>query len=207
MATNSHASAQISSHMLNHPRAPSHRLFLQHSPNTQVSVPLADVLANPPVVVLDNVCNAENIGSILRTAYCLGVTSVVASPTAWSALRDTRAARTSMGTVYFHRMHLADDMLSTLDQLKSGGLSLYAAEIGPGAVPLRAHGPDRRWAVVLGNEDRGVSEEIQQRCDAVMMIPQASGDSLNVGHASAIALFVLGSQSPLPHHDGGGKCT
>lgn len=87
-------------------------------------MPLADVLANPPIIVLDNVCNAENVGSILRTAFCLGVTSVVASPTAWSALRDTRAARTSMGTLYFHRMHLVNDLLSTIDEIKRDGLSL-----------------------------------------------------------------------------------
>ena len=72
-----------------------------------VSVASLDaLLAKPPILVLENVRNAENIGSILRTAFCLGITSIVASPTAWAALSDSRAARCSMGTIYCKfRMH------------------------------------------------------------------------------------------------------
>ena len=61
---------------------------------------LRELIANPPILLLDNVRNAENVGSILRTAFCLGITSIVASTTAWAALKDSRAARCSMGTMY-----------------------------------------------------------------------------------------------------------
>jgi tRNA G18 (ribose-2'-O)-methylase SpoU len=171
-----------------------------------VSIPLEEIVANPPVLILENVRNAENIGSILRTAYCLGITSVVSSTAGWSALADTRAARCSMGTIYFHRLHYAADLGVALGELRRGGIRIYAAEIGPGAKPVHPHGPDKRWGLVLGNEDTGVTAETLQRCDCMVEIPQSSGDSLNVGHAAAISMFQLGSQVPPPDHDGSGHC-
>lgn len=63
---------------------------------------LAEIIAKPPILILDNVRNAENVGTILRSAFCLGITSIIATATSWSALRDTRAARSSMGTLYYH---------------------------------------------------------------------------------------------------------
>jgi glycosyltransferase involved in cell wall biosynthesis len=68
---------------------------------------LQEVLDNPPILILENVRNAENIGSILRTAFCLGIRSIVAAETAWAALKDNRAARCSMGTMYYHRYYKA----------------------------------------------------------------------------------------------------
>jgi len=171
-----------------------------------VSSPLEELLANPPVVVLDDVRNAENIGSILRTAFCLGITSVIVSPTAAGALRDTRAGRCSMGTMFFHRYYLAADICETIGAVKRRGITVYAAEIGQGSVPVHPHGADREWAVVMGNEDTGVPKETMRCCDELVMIPQASGDSLNVGHAAAICLYTIGSASPQAGHDGRGAC-
>lgn len=59
-----------------------------------MTVPLSELLLAPPIIILDNVRNAENIGSILRTAYCLGITSVVASSTAWWVLGKKEEEKT-----------------------------------------------------------------------------------------------------------------
>jgi hypothetical protein len=59
---------------------------------------LQDIMSKPPILILENVRNAENVGTILRTAYCLGITSIIATAVSWSALKDSRAARCSMGT-------------------------------------------------------------------------------------------------------------
>ena len=59
---------------------------------------LDTILAKPPILILEEVRNAENVGTMLRTAFCLGITSIIATTTSWSALQDSRAARCSMGT-------------------------------------------------------------------------------------------------------------
>lgn len=172
---------------------------------------LDELIANPPILILENVRNAENVGSILRTAFCLGIKSVVASPTAWAALRDTRAARCSMGTMFYHRYYRPplSSLRSTIQQIQGGGITVYGVEIGDTAVPVRPHdGPDRRnWAAVLGNEDTGLSVEVAAACDTIVFVPQAHGDSLNVGHAAAITIFELGRHGPIPEHDGCAACT
>jgi tRNA G18 (ribose-2'-O)-methylase SpoU/glycosyltransferase involved in cell wall biosynthesis len=167
---------------------------------------LEDLIASPPILVLDNVRNADNIGSILRTAFCLGITSVVASTTAWAALKDSRSARCSMGTMYYHKFYKAESLEDCIAEIQAGGITVYGIEIGPEARPIQPHGTDRRWAAVLGNEDLGMSAAVRQKCNNVVFIPQFHGDSLNVGHAAAISLFELGREAPRPHHDGKAAC-
>jgi len=188
-----------------------------------VASPLEDLIADPPILVLEDCRNGENVGSILRTAFCLGITSVVASGTAWAALRDSRSARCSMGAVYYHKFYKADgngeggtttsssssSLASVLGRIRRAGIQVHGIEIGPDAVPVAPHhgGGDRRWAAVLGNEDAGLTAQVRAACDRVAFVPQVHGDSLNVGHAAAIALFVLGRDDPTRGHDGRAACT
>ena len=177
-------------------------LALLHFP---ISQSLEKMIQKPPIMVLDNVRNSENIGSILRTAFCLGVTSIVTSKTTWRAL-DGRAARVSMGTMYFHDFHLSDSLVKSIRQMKEVGISTYAIEIGSEARPIAPHGSDKNFAMILGNEDKGMSEELLKECDEVRFIPQAHGDSLNVGHAASISLYTLVAECGFASHDGKACC-
>lgn len=177
---------------------------------------LEDLLAHPPILILENVRNAENVGSILRTAFCLGITSIVASATAWAALKDSRAARCSMGTMYYHRYYKAasletnesESLAQTIQEIqRATGIRVYGIEIGDEAKPIAPHGSDRNWAAVMGNEDVGLSTRVASACDQIVFIPQVHGDSLNVGHAAAIAMFELGRDCPPKEHDGLAACT
>jgi len=168
---------------------------------------LQDLIHDPPILVLADVRNSENVGSILRTAFCLGITSVVASNTAWAALKDSRAARCSMGTIYYHKFYKADNIATTLQDIHNGGVRVYGVEIGPESSPVKPHGQDHKWAAVMGNEDVGMSAEVRNACDCIVFVPQAHGNSLNVGHAAAITMFELGRETPVPQHDGSATCT
>ena len=179
-------------------------LAMVHFP---IASPLSELLANPPILILDNVRNGENAGSLLRTAFCLGIRSVIASVPSWGAIRDTRAARCSMGTVYYQRIHRTENLETTIRDVTNSGCRVYGIEIGPDSVPVAPHGADRNWAMVLGNEDEGLSPLVQQSCDQIVHIPQAHGDSLNVGHAGSIAMFELGRECTTAEHDGRGKCS
>jgi tRNA G18 (ribose-2'-O)-methylase SpoU/glycosyltransferase involved in cell wall biosynthesis len=183
---------------------------------------LDELLAHPPILILENVRNAENVGSILRTAFCLGIRSVVASCTAWAALKDSRAARCSMGTMYYQRYYQvtkyssgsnrkgdgdAEALVDTIQTIRNGGIRVYGIEIGENAKPIAPHGSDLNWAALMGNEDLGLSKQVAAACDQVVFIPQATGDSMNVGHAAAIAMFELGREGPKFQHDGLAACT
>lgn len=179
-----------------------------------IACPLETI--QPPVLVLNQVRNAENVGSLLRTAYCLGsIQSVLCGDaTSWAAVKDSRAARCSMGTLYYHKFYRTDDLPATLLQLRQQhGICVYGIEINERAVPLVPHHKDdnnaSNWAMVMGNEDAGLSAAVEAVCDKIVFIPQAHGDSLNVGHAAAIAMYELGKGSPQQasvSHDGRGAC-
>jgi tRNA G18 (ribose-2'-O)-methylase SpoU/glycosyltransferase involved in cell wall biosynthesis len=171
----------------------------------------------PPVLILSQVRNAENVGSLLRTAYCLGTIQSIlcGDATSWAAVRDSRAARCSMGTVFYHKYYRTDDLPATLLQLRHDhGICVYGIEINERAVLLEHHADhdgvnDGKWAMVMGNEDAGLSIDVEAACDKILYIPQAHGDSLNVGHAAAIAMYELGKGSlsqPIVSHDGQGAC-
>lgn len=156
-----------------------------------VSIPLVDL--TPPVLVLCELKNATNIGQILRTAYHLGVTSVVVSRDSWENLGG-RAARVSMGWLYHMDFHLAEpSLIDALLALRVRGFKIYAAE-NHFKTSVAPHAPfgDRRWALVVGNEDVGLNDAVSTTADMHICVPKRRGESLNVAHAAGICLYELG---------------
>lgn len=151
-----------------------------------VTQPLAEM--RPPFVILDGLSSASNIGQILRTAYHFGVVSVVAARASWNSLNG-RACRVSMGWLYRMSFHLADRLPEALMELKGLGVQIYAAE-NQFARPVSPH-TDRNWALVLGHEGLGISDEAVALSDARICIPQEQGLCLNVAHAASICLYEL----------------
>ncbi|CAL1151863.1 unnamed protein product [Cladocopium goreaui] len=153
------------------------------------SIPIAEMV--PPFVVLDGLNSASNVGQVLRTAYHLGINSVIVSPGAWSCLNG-RACRVSMGWFYRMSFHVARPLSKAIQELKQLGVCLYVAEnqFSQPVAPHQPHG-DRKWALVIGSEFSGVSEEIVQECDQRVCVPQQQGHSLNVAHACSICLYEL----------------
>ncbi|CAE7903303.1 unnamed protein product, partial [Symbiodinium microadriaticum] len=146
----------------------------------------------PPIVVLDGLGSAMNLGQLIKTARCLGVVSFVVTSAAWSALNG-RAAAVSDGWMYFANFHRTDSAPEALRALKRQGLRIIAAEDffdRPAAVE-RGQKLSEDWALVLGAEDQGVSAEALALCDTGISVPQVRGASLNVATAAALCLYEL----------------
>ena len=144
--------------------------------------------ANPLLVALDGVADAENVGAIVRTCAAFGVTGLIVGPRTCSPW-VRRAVRVSLGGVLSVPVHESADLPATLRSLGEKGVSCYAAHI---------HGESRTsWetdlakpsCVVLGGEADGVTAPVIAACRHVIYIPMAPGwDCLNVT-ASAAALL------------------
>lgn len=141
------------------------------------------------IVVLDDVENPTNIGAIFRSAAALGADCVLLTAGCADPLYR-RAARVSMGTVFqVDWTYAGNDVITKLK--KSGfntmALALSDDSIDLGSVPINGY---ERKAVVMGNEDHGISKEFLEECDSVIKIPMKAGvDSLNVAAASAVAFW------------------
>ncbi len=147
------------------------------------------------LAVLEGLTDHENLGAIARSARALGVDALLLDPTCADPLYR-RAVRVSMGEILFLPWTRISPWPDGLDQLRQAGITLVALTPAPDAMPideLVASGPSGPMALLLGTEGPGLSAAALASCDLRVRIPIRAGvDSLNVGHAAAIAFHLLG---------------
>ena len=150
----------------------------------------------PLVVVLDNVRSLHNVGSVFRTsdAYlvetvCLcGITS---TPPHAEIHKSALGAENSVDWVYF------EDTLEAIKELKTKGFEVLAIEQAEGSTMLNQLeiNPAGKYAVVLGNEVKGVQQAVVDACDGCIEIPQyGTKHSLNVSVTAGIIIWEFASK-------------
>jgi 23S rRNA (guanosine2251-2'-O)-methyltransferase len=133
----------------------------------------------------------QNIGAIIRTAEALGFTGVIIPPE--QRITPT-VIRISMGAI-FHIPVYSASLFPAIKEFKQNGFSVYGIERGNdkplGKVIIQ---PDA--LLIIGGEDHELSEEILNRCDDILTIPQAGQvNSLNMSVAAGIAMYEYIRQS------------
>lgn len=153
------------------------------------------------IAILENVVNPTNVGAIFRSAAALNMDAVLLTPGCSNPLYR-RAIRVSMGTVFqvpwaFLGKKAADWPRPGMDMLREQGFKTAAMALNEEAISIRDPrlAAERRLAVVLGTEGKGLAEDTVADCDYTVRIPMSHGvDSLNVAAASAVAFWELGNQ-------------
>jgi len=145
--------------------------------------------ARAPVLVLDRVSNAHNVGAIARTAAFFGIRAIVLSDHPQQALPGEAAYRVAEGGmehVTFHRVPALPDFCTELRRTHFViGTAVSGNQLTPSAV--RARGLPRPPALVLGNEEKGLAPGVAAACDRLVRIPGAGTvESLNVAAATAV---------------------
>lgn len=147
------------------------------------------------LVVLEQVGNADNIGSIFRSAAALGADGVLLGPGCADPLYR-KAIRTSMGATLSLPFADAAPWPDSLDRLRSLGVAVVGLTPAHAAGPLAEVAQEvraRPVAILLGHEGDGLTAEALGRCDHLARIAISSAvDSLNVAVAAAVALAQLG---------------
>jgi len=148
------------------------------------------------LLVVEDVNDQENLGSLFRSAAALGVDALLTSPGTCDPLYR-RTVRVSMGATF--RLPFAElaPWPAGLTELVALGWSLAALTPGPAAEPLEGAAAEalrgrERVAVLVGAEGPGLSEGALGAATERVRVPMAAGvDSLNVAVAAAIALHAL----------------
>ncbi len=150
----------------------------------------------PPILVLSDLMNARNVGAIARTALNLGVKSFLLSRVSWGTL-NTTALRTSTYAILECDLAVTDDLVSAINTLKTEGVTVYAGENeAAGAVVPIKPAQSRNWALVVGNEAKGIPQPVIDAVTQLVTIPMQDGDSFGVAHASVICLYELARGMP-----------
>jgi 23S rRNA (guanosine2251-2'-O)-methyltransferase len=140
------------------------------------------------VLVLDQVSNPQNFGTIIRNAAFFGVDAVV-----WLKNRSVdltpEVARVAVGGVEFVKLFRVTNLARTFDTLKSHGFWVYGLD-ERGEKTLAETDFDRKTVLVVGAEGEGLRRRTKEYCDALVRIPggRPGLQSLNAGVATAVAL-------------------
>lgn len=162
---------------------------LKNSDGPVFSVRMASGRGTKPqnAIVLENVQDPGNVGTVLRTADALGIDRVIlcgACADPWSP----KAVRATMGAIF------RQDIVRTGPEGLSGaldGLPLYGAALSESSSDIRSL-PRRQAAIAIGNEGKGLSAELLARCDGHVIIPMSErAESLNAAVAAAICMWEL----------------
>ena len=147
----------------------------------------------PIVVVLDHVRSLYNVGSVFRSSDAFRIEGVVlcgitARPPHPEIHKTALGAEESVSWKYYERTEEA------VEWLKEQGYTIFAVEQCEGSTMLQDFQPQpgRKYAVVLGNEVKGVQQQVVDMCDGCLEIPQfGTKHSLNVSVAAGIVLWHL----------------
>lgn len=135
-------------------------------------------LNGAPSVVLDNVSDPGNLGTILRTAASCGIENVVLYGKTCDPY-SPKAVRASMGGIV--GMRFTDKLPDTLYVLDMNGESIF--DFSPSV---------NDYGLVVGNEAHGVSDELRDKASKVLSLPMSGRvESLNAGISMSVALYTL----------------
>ena len=153
-----------------------------------------DLLGKKPLImVLENLQDPGNLGTIVRTAEGAGVTGILLSDGCVD-LYNPKVIRSTMGAIYRMPFYYTDDLKKDLLWLKEEGILLYAAHLkGTGMHDAPDYiGPT---GFMIGNESKGLSDETADLADIYVRIPMCGQvESLNAAVASAILMYEANRQ-------------
>jgi TrmH RNA methyltransferase len=159
-----------------------------------------------PVVVLDRIGNAHNLGAIVRTLAFFGVEHLVVASGEAAARPGESAYRVAEGGMEHVAVWVAADLARLCGDLRNAGFAVVGTDVrGPGLRALsraeflatsgRGRGEparERPIALVLGNEEAGLAPEVAKACERLVRIPGAGRmESLNVSAAAAVLVGAL----------------
>ncbi len=153
----------------------------------------------PLVVVLDHVRSLYNVGSVFRTADAFRLSGVclcgiTACPPHPEIHKTALGAEDSVEWKYYERTEDA------LEELRRQGYTLLAVEQCEGSTMLQNFHPEegKQYAVVMGNEVKGVQQQVVDMCDGCLEIPQfGTKHSMNVSVTAGIVMWHFVNESLL----------
>ena len=137
----------------------------------------------PLILVLDQVQDPGNAGTLARTLYAMGGAGLVI-PRHNGTFLGAGARRAAAGALERLPVSKVMNVARALDEARDAGFLIYGAAFGEGSLDARLHPPA---LLVLGNEEHGIRPQVAKRCHHLLHIPMLRAfDSLNVAQAGGI---------------------
>ncbi len=141
----------------------------------------------PFIIIADEIEDPYNLGAIIRTAECAGAHGVVVKQRHAAGLTFT-VGRSSAGAIEYLPVSRVTNISKTIDELKNLGFWIYGTDMnGTNWCETDLKG---KIAVVIGNEGKGISRLVKEKCDLMLTLPMKGHiDSLNASVAAGIVMY------------------
>lgn len=150
-------------------------------------------IKNPHFIVLDNLQDPGNLGTIVRTAEGAGVDAVFMSKDCVD-IYNPKTIRSTMGSIYRMPTIYIEDTVKLLEIFKEKGIQSYAAHLD-GQNSYDKEDYRTGTAILIGNEGNGLRDEVSNKADIWVRIPmEGQVESLNAAIAASVFMFEVARQ-------------
>ena len=144
------------------------------------------------VLILDDINDPGNMGTIIRSAVAFNIDTIIASNNSVDFYND-KVIRSSEG-MFFNINLIKCNIVELINELKNKGYLIMGTNV-LGGTNIENIKVEDKFALIMGNEARGVSDNIKDMCDTLVYIDMnKSCESLNVGVAASILLYELNKE-------------
>lgn len=139
------------------------------------------------VVILNEILDPHNLGSIIRVCECAGVDGIIIGKDRSASVSDT-VMRISEGALNHIKVAKVTNINTAIDKLKDEGFWVYGAELGGGE--MYKSDLTGKLCLVIGGEDSGVKKLTKSKCDGLITIPMfGKVNSLNASVACGVVVY------------------
>ena len=140
------------------------------------------------ILILDNLQDPGNLGTIIRSSNAFNIDTIILSNNSVDIYND-KVLRSTQGMIFSMNI-LYDDLEKVIIKLKKDNYKILGTDVNNGVDVRNVN--ESKYALIMGNEGRGVSENIKRLCDKNLYIKMNNScESLNVAVATSILLYEL----------------
>lgn len=141
------------------------------------------------ILILDHILDPHNLGAIIRTAVAAGVKTIIL-PKDRQVLINSTVIKTSVGAVFDINIVLVTNIVSTIKRIQENGYFVYGSSLD--GQNYAAVDYASKVALIIGNEEKGISSLVKKSCDMLITIPMSNKlDSLNASVAAGIMIYEI----------------
>ena len=141
----------------------------------------------PFIIILDEIEDPHNLGAIIRSAECAGAHGVIIKKRRSAGLTYT-AYKASAGALEYLPVARVTNIADTIDELKARNIWVYGADMD--GEDYRKTDFSGGVALVIGNEGKGISRLVREKCDVIVSIPlRGHINSLNASVAAGVLMY------------------
>ncbi len=141
------------------------------------------------ILILEDIQDPGNLGTIIRSSLAFGIDTVVLSPKTVD-LYNSKVIRSTQGMM-FHINIIVRELIPFIEELKNNNYTIYGTKVDHG-INIKEIDKRDKYAIIFGNEGNGMSTDIENLCDYNLYIDMDNNvESLNVGVAASIIMYEM----------------